>query len=77
MWNTHSQMTCDSSSYQGKQATHQALKTYITGEFWDLAHILELWSVTVVHAVAFVVSKILLVLHLSDKNAQWEVMVKP
>lgn len=74
---THTELTCDSSSYQSKQATLEVLKTYITGEFWDLADILELWSITVVHAVAFVVSKILLVLHLSDKNAQWEAMVKP
>lgn len=30
---THTQMTCDSSSYWLKQATHKVLKTYITGEF--------------------------------------------
>jgi len=48
---------------------HEVLKTYITGEFRDLAHILELRSITVVHAVASVVSEVLLVLHLSEKNA--------
>lgn len=30
---THTQTTCNSSSYQLKEATDDVLKTYITGEF--------------------------------------------